>query len=335
MSNINFLNYCRLSPKIAILGLSLGAVALLAPARGAIASFTLSSPKLNPQASTTEAVREGGDVHLAQMAQQPAEDREIVVEEVKGMVTYGPSMQAVTVGQRLLAGEQELRTGNDSTVRLHIDTYVGSVEVAENSTLKIKTLASGKTSLFVSQGRVRASIGSSTRNRSSEKAIEKEDNKSLLAQRNSSRGNYPVDIETPAGIAGVQGTSFGVNVGPNGKTGVSTLDGSVAAIAQGQTVLVNKGQYVLIEPGKAPSSPAIAPARAMFRVLSVRKVGDNGIRVIGQAAPLDLVYVNGQAVETDIDGKFSTIVPRPLNRRVKFVLRGPTATETHYEIAVL
>ncbi len=315
MSNLHFLNYGWLSPRIAILGLSVSAVALLAPVRGAIA-------RANPP-------------ETAPIAQQQASEREIVVEEVKGTVTYGPSMQAVTVGQRLLAGEQELRTGNNSTVRLHIDTYIGSVEVAENTTLRIKTLASGKTSLFVSQGRVRASIGSTTRNRLSQKAIEKETDKSLLAQSNTSRGNYPVDIETPAGIAGVQGTSFGVNVGPNGKTGVSTLDGSVAAIAQGQTVLVNKGQYALIEPGKAPTQPAMAPARSAFRVLSVRKIGDNGIRVIGQAAPHDLVYVNGQPVETDIDGKFSTIVPRPLNRRVRFVLRGPTATETYYEIAVL
>lgn len=317
MSNFNCINSCRLSPRITILGLSIGAMALVTTV------WPTALAKANPPEEFS-------------VAQQPTGERALIVEEVRGTVTYGASMQAVTVGQRLRAGEEEFRTGPNSTARLHIDNHIGSLEVAENTTLKIKTLSNGKTSLFVSQGRVRASIGKTIRTSNSQKQGNKGENeKYLIAQRNFSRGNYPVDIETPAGIAGVQGTSFGVNVGPNGKTGISTLEGSVVAIAQGQEIVVNKGQYVVIEPGKAPTKPEIAPTRAAFRILSVRKIGDNGIRIIGQAAPHELVYVNGRAVETDIEGKFSIIVPRTLNRRVRFVLRGPTITETHYEIAVL
>ncbi|HIK28750.1 MAG: FecR family protein [Oscillatoriaceae bacterium SKW80] len=317
MLNFDCLSSCRLSPKIAILSLSVGAVALIIPI------WPTAIAKANPPEEFS-------------VAQQQTGERAIIVEEVKGTVTYGPSMQAVTVGQRLRAGEDELRTGQNSTVRLYIDNHIGSLEVAENTTLKIKTLSKEKTSLFVWQGRVRASIGKTIRTRNSQKQESKGENeKYLIAQRNSSRGNYPIDIQTPAGIAGVQGTCFGVNVGPTGKTGISTLEGSVVAIAQGQEIVVNKGQYVVIEPGKAPTKPEKAPTRAAFRLLSVRKIGDNGIRIIGQASPHELVYVNGIAVETDIEGKFSIIIPRPLNRRVRFVLRGPIVTETYYEIAVL
>lgn len=266
-----------------------------------------------------------------------------VVEEIEGIVTYGPSQTPVSQGQRLGAGESQLLTGNNSSVRLYIPE-LGSVEVSENTALRIKTLSTGRTSLFVSKGQVRLSVGTGVAKQGEQKvgtssAISinrplQSGQKLLLAQQNAN-GNYPVDIETPAGVAGVQGTSFGVNVGPDGKTGVSSIKGNVDAIAQGRRVPVRSGQYVVISPGQAPISPQTIPPRAKLKVLSVRRVGAKAIRVMGKIDPLDILFINGQAIQTDAEGNFTAIVERPLNRRLKFVVRGPEVRETSYEIAVL
>lgn len=269
------------------------------------------------------------------IAQEPQPPQPIMVEvrELKGNVVYGPSGQPVTLGQRLQAGGGELITGDNSSVRLFINDHIGSVEVSEKTRLTIKTLSNGNTSFFVSVGKVRLSVGKTSNDLYSGNQPLQGSEKSLLAQSRSGR-TYPLSIETPAGIAGVQGTSFGVNVGPDGKTGISTLQGSVAALAKGQVVLVNPGQYVVISPGDAPTPVQKTPPRAKFNSLHVRRVSGNAVRVVGQVDPLDLVFINGRAIETEPDGRFSTLVERPLSRRLKFVIRGPEVRETFYEIAV-
>jgi hypothetical protein len=40
-----------------------------------------------------------------------------------------------------------------------------------------------------------------------------------------------MEIETPAGTSGVRGTEFGLNVQPDGKMAIATLEGSVATSA--------------------------------------------------------------------------------------------------------
>ncbi|MBW4492553.1 MAG: FecR family protein [Oscillatoria princeps RMCB-10] len=340
------------SPGSAILGLSLAAFAVQELNHQALASSSASSssadisavepvrtapPAPLPALATLEespdpqSLQPGATLETAQNVQMPASSRFILVEEVRGTVTYGPSQQPVKAGQQLAQGTQ-VSTGSDSSARLLIDSQIGSVEVAENTTFQVKTLTSGKTALFVTGGRVRLSVSPGARLREAQKSLSGGGGQSVLAQ--SSR-DYPITVETPAGIAGVQGTSFGVNVGPDGKTGIATIHGTVAAQSQGREVLVTPGQYVVIDPGKAPKQPETAPKQAEFRLLNVKRVSAGAVRVVGQAHTLDLVLVNGRAVQTDAEGKFSVLVNCPLNRRIKFAVRGPAATETVYEIAVL
>lgn len=319
--------------------------AILSCSLTGVMSFDLA---LSASASSEWVEQNTGRTQLSQ--NQPVTPLSAVVEEIEGIVTYGPSQTPVSQGQRLGAGESQLLTGNNSSVRLHIP-QLGSVEVSENTALRIKTLSTGRTSLFVSKGQVRLSVGTGVLNQGQQKvgassAISMQETnisgnrplesgqKLLLAQQNAN-GNYPVDIETPAGVAGVQGTSFGVNVGPDGKTGVSSIQGNVDAIAQGRRVPVRSGQYVVIPPGQAPISPQTIPPRAKLKVLSVRRVGAKAIRVMGKIDPLDILFINGQAIQTDAEGNFMAIVERPLNRRLRFVVRGPEVRETAYEIAVL
>jgi hypothetical protein len=265
---------------------------------------------------------------------QPVIPLYAVVEEIEGIVTYGPSQRPVTLNQRLESGESQLVTGNDSRVRLYVPE-LGSIEVSEHTALTIKTLSSGRTSLFVSRGKVRLAVGTLSGSQEQEKAMIAQTGQQLLLAQRNANGNYPVDIETPAGVAGVQGTSFGVSVGPNGKTAVSSIQGNVDAIAQGRRVLVGSGQYVVISPGQAPISAQTTPARAKLNVLSLRRVDANTIRVVGKIDPLDILFINSQAIQTDVEGNFVAMVERPLNRRLKFVVRGPEVRETSYEIAVL
>ncbi len=366
MSTINALTSFLRSRGSVILGLSLAAFGVLELNHQALAWNSASSPRQDisfvepvrtappaplgstprlatleespdPQSAMPAGERDlqevviAGNLETAQNVEMPASSRSIVVEAVRGTVIYGPSQQPVKVGQRLEQGTQVSTLGN-SSARLLVDNQIGSVEIAENTTFQVKTLSGGKTSLFVTRGRVRLSIRSSAGNPSAQKALSGSGQQ--LVSSNSSR-DYPITVETPAGIAGVQGTSFGVNVGPDGKTGISTINGKVAAQSQGREVLVTPGQYVVIQPGKGPTQPQTAAKRAEFRLLNLKRISAGAVRVIGQANPQDLVLVNDRAVQTDAQGKFSVIVERPLNRRIKFAIRGPAATETVYEIAVL
>ncbi|MCT7952523.1 hypothetical protein NG798_22260 [Ancylothrix sp. C2] len=320
-------------------------IAILSCAISALFSFDLA---LSASAKS-ELVKE--KIGISQLSQNQRETGlSAVVEDIEGIVTYGPTQTPVTLNQRLGAGESQLLTANNSSVRLYIPE-LGSVEISENTALTIRTLSTGRTSLFVSRGQVRLSVGTAVGNLDKQRvgagvvtSMQQTDisvnaplqtgQKLLLAQQNAN-GNYPVDIETPAGVAGVQGTAFGVSVGPDGKTGVSSIQGSVDVISQGRRVPVSSGQYVVITPGSAPTAPQIIPPRAKLEVLSVRRFAAKAVRVVGKIDPLDIVFINGQAIQTDAEGNFTAIVERPLNRRLRFVVRGPEVRETAYEIAVL
>ncbi|WP_193876801.1 FecR domain-containing protein [Coleofasciculus sp. LEGE 07081] len=278
----------------------------------------------------------------------------LVVKQVRGKVTL--RQEVVQVGSRLTAGV-EINTGNDSSVSLEIDDHGGLVEVSENTNLQIKNLAGSDSSeatvFFISKGQARFSIPSlqgTASDRSEEttssrggsekrllaqssgvKTLADRGEALLLAQRKSSR-NYPVRVETPAGIAGVRGTSFGVSVGPDGKTGISVIKGSVGAIAQDQEVIFTDGQYVVLSPGTSPTQPGVTPELAKLRIRSVVRTSPYTALVTGQVDPMDIVFINGKAIETDSQGKFKVAVALPPSHRLSFVVRGPTVRMRFYEV---
>lgn len=285
------------------------------------------------------------------IAQGTTAGRGLRVEELKGTVTING--RPAQVGDRLTAERDELVTGKNSTARLRIDSYIGVVEVAEYTTVQIQTLAGNVgidpnqvTAIAVPEGRVRLSIARSVARPTSVRGEAESTQVAALnsvtglgklddiAQESSSASASPVRVRTPAGVAGVSGTSFGVDVGPIGKTGVDTVDGVVAAEAQGTQVLVNAGFFTVIEPGKAPTTPQKTPPLADLSRFHVLKLGPRTVRVTGQVDPMDLIYINDRAIQADGDGKFQTIVPMPASRRVRIVVRGPSVRERHYNIAV-
>lgn len=153
-------------------------------------------------------------------------------------------------------------------------------------------------------------------------------------QRKPTARTAPVKVRTPRGVAGVRGTSFGVNVGPNGKTGIDTIDGSVAVAGKEREVIVDAGYWATIDEQGEPTLVKLNPETSTLALNKVLRVGAQNFRLSGQVQPMDLVYINGESIATDSQGRFKVGGALPLNRRLTIVVRGPSVREKRYEIVV-
>jgi hypothetical protein len=243
-------------------------------------------------------------------------NRWIEVRRTTGQVMYtrGQTSQLARKGIRLQSVGDTISTGSGSSAELAIDIGTGTIKVSENTNIKISKLQTGSkgeriTELQVNSGQVRLQL--------------------RLLTNSASR----INIKTPAGIAGVRGTTFGVSVQEDGKMGVGTKEGSVATNAQGRTVLVNGGFQNLTIPGKPPS--AAIPLREDTR-LNISQLAANGnqVRVIGTIDPVNLLIISQQRQNVDANGKFNINVPLPPNRRVRAMVVTPLGKQQLYELAV-
>ena len=357
---------CWRSTKIPLISLSLAVLACLPFGRSTIASPLSPSPKQpsgvtkivspdRPPAPTNSKSPKNPASLAANpspaktiQAQGTASGRSLEIREIRGTVTF-KGRQAVA-GDRLLAPGDEIITGPDSTARLAIDNNTGIVEVAEKTAVKISSLSGEKdTAIFVSRGRVRLSIGKTTATTPAPKTstiippnqiaalntFSGLGKLSQIAQQKSSARTAPVRVETPEGVAGVRGTSFGVSVGPDGKTAVSTIEGAVGVSGRTESeVVVNGGNATAIFPQTPPVEPSASPRLAQLKVRSLYRVSGNVYRFKGQVNPIDLIYVNDEAIKIDRQGKFSIQGTLPPSRRLKIVVRGPSVTERHYSLVV-
>lgn len=353
------LTYWRLS-RSDILTLSLAVLAALSIMPEAIASPVSSSPKqllnaskfLAPQLPIPRSIVSNfpNSTPVDIITGQGASERSLFIRELRGKVTIGG--RSAKVGDRLSASDDELVTGNDSIVTLVIDNNSGIVELAENTALKIETLsadtANPVTAFFIRKGRVRFSITpsasksstSSDLNRVSETRVAALNNLTGIgqvgevAQATNSAKNAPVRVRTPRGVAGVRGTSFGVNVGPDGKTSVDTIDGAVGVAGIQQEVVVNAGYWSVINPTGEPNAIKENPALSTLRIRSLSKVSSRTFRMVGQVQPMDLVYINGEAIAADAEGKFRIEGELPASRLLKVTVRGPSVRERVYKLIV-
>ncbi|MEG3894530.1 MULTISPECIES: FecR family protein [unclassified Microcoleus] len=360
---------CWRSTQIPLLSLSLAVFACLPLGRGTIASPLSPSPK--QPSNTTKIVSVDRSPAFATESQSPknpatvaansspaetikaqgtAAGRSIAIQEIRGTVTF--KGRPAVVGDRLVAPGDEIITGPDSTARLAIDNNTGIVEVAEKTAVRISSLsgAGGEkdTAIFVSRGRVRLSIG---RNAATTPAANTSTiipphqiaalntfsglgKSSQIAQQKSSPRTAPVRVETPEGVAGVRGTSFGVSVG-NGKTAVETIEGAVAVSGSTDSELVvNGGNATTIFSQTPPVAPSASPRLAQLKVRSLLRLSGDIYRLSGQINPIDTVYVNNEAIKIDRNGNFKIQGILPPSRRLKIVVRGASVRELHYELAV-
>lgn len=257
------------------------------------------------------------------------------------------------MGDRLLANGDEIITGADSTARLAIDNNTGIVEVAEKTAVRISNLSSSAggekdTAIFVSRGRVRLSIGKTnapTAAANTSTIIPPNQiaaldtfsglgNSSQIAQQKKSPRTTPVRVETPEGVAGVRGTSFGVSVG-DGKTSVATIEGAVEVSGRTDSqVAVTRGNTTVIFPESPPAAPSASPGLAQLKVRSLSRLSGNIYRLSGQINPIDIIDVNNETIKIDRQGNFKIQGILPPSRRLNIVVRGPSVTERHYSLAV-
>lgn len=361
---------CGRSTKIPLLSLSLAVLASLSAFRGTIASPPSPSPKQpsnatklvsvdRPPALLTGSKSPKNPATVAAnsspaetiKAQGTAAERSLEIEEIRGTVSF--KGRPAVVGDRLLAPGDEIITGPDSTARLGIDNNVGIVEVAEKTAVRISNLSSSAggekdTAIFVSRGRVRLSIGktaAATPAANTSKIIPPNQivalntfsglgKSSQIAQKTRSAKTAPVRVETPEGVAGVRGTSFGVSVG-GGKTAVETIEGAVAVSDRGDSeVVVNSGNSTTIFPQTSPVAPSASPRLAQLKVRRLLRLSGNIYRLSGQINPIDTLYVHNEEIKIDRKGNFKIQGILPPSRRLKIVVRGPSVTERHYSLAV-
>jgi hypothetical protein len=361
---------CWRSTKIPLLSLSLAVLACLPLGRGTIASPLSPSPKQpsNPtkivSVDRPPALPTGSKspTNMATVAanSSPAETikaqgtgggRSLQIQEIKGTVTF--KGRPAVVGDRLLAPGDEIITGPDSTARLAIDNNTGIVELAEKTAVRISDLSSSAggqtdTGIFVSTGRVRLSVGKTVATTPAANTstiilpnqivalntFSGLGKSSQIAQQTSSARTAPVRVETPEGVAGVRGTSFGVSVGP-GKTAVETIEGAVGVSGSTNSeVVVNSGNATTIFPQTPPVEPLASPRKAELKVRRLVRVSGNIYRFRGQINPIDIIYVNNEVIKIDPKGNFQIQGILPPSRRLKIVVRGPSVTERHYSLAV-
>jgi hypothetical protein len=245
--------------------------------------------------------------------------RKLILQQVAGQVAYqrGKTTRPARTGDALQAVGDGISTGQNATATLAVDTAIGFITVAENTKVSVRELRYASddgriTRLQVSQGQVR-----------------------LRLRRFTHRGSV-LEIQTPAGISGVRGTEFGLNVQPQGKTSVATLTGGVAAIAQGKTVTVKAGFQNYTIPGEAPSTPV--PIRnsteLKYGVERFTEGRTRKIRLTGQVDPVNSVLVENIPQITDRQGRFSLVQLMPNRLKVQITVITPLGKKQIHELEI-
>jgi hypothetical protein len=247
---------------------------------------------------------------------QVSVNRWLEVRRPIGQVLYsrGQKSQPARSGMRLQAVGDAITTKQSSSTILAIDQGTGFINVSENSNINVQKLLKGRAGEHITQLQVKAG-------------------QVRLQVRPFTNSTSRLEIQTPAGVAGVRGTEFGVSVQQNGKMGVATIKGGVATNAQGQTVLVGAGFQNITIPGEPPSAPV--PLREDTR-LNIRQLVANGsqVRIVGIVDPVNLLTIAKQTQNTDKSGNFDITVPLLANRRVEAVVVTPLGKKQVYELAV-
>lgn len=245
-------------------------------------------------------------------------ERWLSITQVNGdvrIVPFGSSARRAQRGSRLRQVGDQIITGQNASAQLAVDLNIASISVAEKTRLQVRALSitqSGAriTELFVIQGQARLQVRPFT------------DPDSRL------------DLYTPAGVSGVRGTDFGITVQPDGKTGLATLEGSVAFSAQNQTVLVSDNQQSTASPGEPPTPPSSLRDDPSLSIAVLKPTEEGSIRVSGSTDPVNLLEVVGELRVLDESGQFDLTMDLPRDHRIPVQVTTPLGTQQAYELAV-
>lgn len=244
-------------------------------------------------------------------------ERWLEVRSLAGTVqfTRQSSAQPARVGFRLQSVGEGLRTSHQSQAILALDTEVGFVSLASNTELRIENLsatASGGriTYLRILRGQAR------------------------LQTRPFTNPDTRLDVETPAGVASIRGTVYGLTVQPDGRTGIATLEGVVVATGAGQSVTLNPDFQTLIVPGQPPTPPSPITNDVSLDLRSLRAIGGNQVELVGRVDPLNILVIDNQVQTLERTGQFSLQLPLPTDRQLTAIVTTPLGNQQIYALRV-
>ena len=222
-------------------------------------------------------------LHSQQLPRIPSNQRWLEIEQVRGEVTYhGSESRSAQIGDRLEAVGQGIDTANRSSSILGVDTAIGRVHVAQNTSLQVNKLevqpdGARVTVLGITQGQAR------------------------VQARRFTNPNSRLEIQSPSGIAAVRGTEFGVSVDADGKMAIATDSGSVEVTAQSQSVQVGPGLVSIIVPGSPPTIPRPLDRQLSLQLLNMRYAGSR-TTLKAKVDPANSVLFNGQEIAVNREG---------------------------------
>jgi len=242
--------------------------------------------------------------------------RWIDVQSVSGNVTLinRNGRESARVGQRLQSVGDGIATGAQSSATLNLDSGIGTLQVSENSQFTIQEIQNNdggaQTKLNVSRGQVR------------------------LKLRTFTNPNSRLEIFTPAGVTGVRGTDFGVSILPSGKTGVATLRGKVAAVAQGKTVEIDRGFQSSITPGSAPLPPVPLRDNPSLDIQVFSKEDNGQVHIVAQTDDINLISIGEKVIEPNAQGIVDFRLSIGGDRSVQLLVTTPLGKQQNYQILV-
>jgi hypothetical protein len=204
-------------------------------------------------------------------------------------VSYQRQGSRAALGDDLLEAPGDgVITGNNASTTLAMDNNIGTIAVAANTQLVVRqlsSLANGAqiTLLNVPRGQARLQV------------------------RQFTNPDSRLELHTPSGVAAVRGTDFGVSVSDTGQTAIGTLEGSVEAVAEGQTVRVEAGFASTIRPGEPPTAPQPLD-RELALELTDQYRRERVVYLRGRINPTNRLRRNGADIPITRSGGFTATV---------------------------
>ncbi len=185
----------------------------------------------------------------------------------------------------LLALEEELRTGAQSTVTVDVGG-TAKVEVFPDSRFSVRDITETVAKVRLDHGRLSAEVYG--------------------------RGKSKLRVETKGSdaVAEAEAGEFSMLSSGSGRVVVATRRGSVRLSAKNKTVIVETGQQSMVDGDRSPVGPMEIPTSLFLRVKRPKSVmqREKQGRIRGQTAPGAIVSVNGVRTPTDEHGEFSAVV---------------------------
>lgn len=254
----------------------------------------------------------------AQTAPLPASQRALEVRRVRGTVTVNTgTTRPAQEGDLLTNVGHGLLTNARSSSVLAVDYgTIGLIQIAEQTSVEVTRLdvspTGGRiTELDVAKGQVRLNV------------------------RPFNNPESLLEVITPAGVAAVRGTDFGMTISElSGRSAVATREGAVDVSAQNETVTVQADQYSTVVPGEPPGPPQPLPRTLSLDVLQLTTEGRNRIRFGAITDPPNLVYVNDYPVEIDRMGRFEVLVAGDLGEQLNVLVKNPLGEEQLFQLLI-